>query len=118
MLMVFVVVLAALLAEPIIRLLYGKAFLPSVLPFVWLMPAIFALSVNTIFMNYFASIEMPSVAVYSPMIAAFFNIILNAKMIPLYGIIGAAISSIFSYALMLCASLIYVSFVQKNRILL
>lgn len=117
-LMVFVVALAALLAEPVIRLLYGKAFLPAVAPFVWLMPAIFALSINTIFMNYFASVGMPPIAVYSPMIAASFNIILNTKMIPLYGIIGAAISSIFSYALMLCASLIYVSFVQKNRILL
>lgn len=115
--MVILVNFAALVAGPVVQFLFGAAFLPAVPAFVWLMPAIFALSVNTILMIYFASIGMPPITVYSPMIAVALNIILNINIIPLYGIVGAAISSIVSYTLMLCTSLVYISLVQRNRIL-
>jgi O-antigen/teichoic acid export membrane protein len=115
--MVILASFAALVAGPVVQFLFGAAFAPAVPAFVWLMPAIFALSVNTILMNYFASIGMPPITVYSPMIAVALNIILNINIIPLYGIVGAAISSIVSYTLMLCTSLVYISLVQRNRIL-
>jgi O-antigen/teichoic acid export membrane protein len=115
--MVIWVSFAALVAGPVVQFLFGTAFAQAVPAFIWLMPAIFALSVNTILMNYFASIGMPPITVYSPMIALALNIILNINIIPLYGIVGAAISSIVSYTLMLCTSLVYISLVQKNRII-
>ena len=54
-LMLVLVVAAVLLAEPVVGFLYGKAFLSAVPAFIWLMPAILLLSVNTVLMNYFAS---------------------------------------------------------------
>lgn len=104
---------AALLAEPVVRLLYGQAFVPSVPAFVWLMPGIVLLSINVVYMNYFASIGMPLITVYSPGTAAILNITLNLKLIPQLGIVGASISSTLSYGLMLAASAIYISYRKK-----
>jgi O-antigen/teichoic acid export membrane protein len=111
--MLVIVVLAsfaAFLADPIVRLLFGEIFMPAKSAFIWLLPGIVMLSVNTIFMNYFASIGMPLITVYCPSIAAIFNIALNMKLIPLFGIKGAAISSVASYAIMLCGNLLYFHF--------
>jgi O-antigen/teichoic acid export membrane protein len=105
--MIFFTYVSVLLAEPIIQVMFGKEFIPSAPAFVWLMPGIIMLSINTILMNYFASLGMPSIAVYSPGFAFIINLFLNYKMIPLLGIIGASIASVISYGIMLLFSLIY-----------
>lgn len=106
--MIVVATCASILAVPVVTLLFGKAYTPSVPAFIWLMPGIIMLSINTIFMNFFASTGMPLVTVYSPGIAALLNIFLNYKFIPMWGIIGASISSVIAYALMLLISLLYI----------
>ena len=108
-------VLAALLARPVVTLLYGEAYRPAIEPFIWLLPGILLMSVNVIFMNYFASIGMPMVTVYSPAIAAVCCVAANALLIPRYGLIGAAVSSVLCYALMLCASAIYLVHTRERR---
>ena len=115
--MVILVSFAALVAGPVVQLLFGKAFAPAVPAFVWLMPGIAMLSINSIYMNYFASTGMPLFTVYSPGIASIINIMLNIKLIPLLGIIGAAISSTFCYGGMLIASAIYISYEQTHQLL-
>lgn len=101
-------ILAAALAGPMIRWLFGQAFMPAVPAFIWLMPAIMTLSINTVLMNYFASTGMPMITIYSSGAAAILNVVLNMKLIPLLGIVGASISSIFSYGSMLAATTIYI----------
>ena len=96
--------LSILFAGPAIRILFGKAFIPAVPAFIWLMPGIMALSVNVIFMNFFASTGMPWITVYSPAAAAILNLALNLKLIPYMGIKGASVSSTICYTLMLLAS--------------
>jgi O-antigen/teichoic acid export membrane protein len=108
---------ASLLAEPAVKLLFGLEFIHSVPAFVWLMPGIFMLSINTIFMIYFASIGMPIITIYSPGVAAIVNLALNMKLIPFLGIVGASISSTISYGLMLIITII-VSFYLKKKIVL
>jgi O-antigen/teichoic acid export membrane protein len=105
--MLAITVVTSLLAQPAISLLYGDEFLPAIPAFLWLMPAIVILSVNTIFMNYFGSIGMPSISVYSPVSAALLNIVLCIWLIPSLGIVGASISSIATYGLMLLLSCLY-----------
>jgi O-antigen/teichoic acid export membrane protein len=105
--MIIFSIFVALSAESIVKLLYGNAFLPSVPALLWLIPGIFMLSINVIFMNYFASIGMPLVTLYSPGIAALLNIILNVKLIPNLGIVGASISSTVAYGIMLILSVVY-----------
>lgn len=109
--------LSAVLAKPAVRLLFGKEFLPVIMAFVWLLPGIVMLSVNVIYMNYFASTGMPLITVYSPAIAAIGNIILNVKMIPAWGIIGASVASTISYGLMLVASVLYIFYTRRSGVL-
>jgi O-antigen/teichoic acid export membrane protein len=97
----------AVLAKPIVLTLYGQEFWPAVPAFVWLMPAAVCMAVNTIFMNFFAASGMPLITVYSPAIAAGLNMALNFWLLPGLGIVGASLSSIAAYALMLLFSLVY-----------
>jgi len=112
--MLIITVFSSLLAAPLVKVLFGKDFLPAVPAFVWLMPGIFILSINIIFMNFFASIGMPLITVYSPGIAAIVNILLNMKLIPAAGIVGASISSTLSYGLMLLASTVYIRRMKRT----
>jgi len=106
--MTLVAIFAAIIAEPIVRSLFGYAFLPAVPAFLWLMPGIVILSINIIYMNYFGSTGMPLITVYSSSASALFNILLNIKLIPCLGIIGASISSVAAYGMMLCFSLVFI----------
>jgi O-antigen/teichoic acid export membrane protein len=106
--MVTLAVVAALLARPVVGLLYGEAFLPSVPAFLWLLPGVVMLGVNTILMNYFASIGNPSVVIWSPAIASGVNIALNVILMPRMGVSGAAIASSVAYGFMLLMSAAYV----------
>lgn len=101
------------LADPVVKLLFGEVFLPSVPAFIWLLPGICFLSINTIFMNYFASTGFPHIAVYAPGFAMVLNIFLNFRWIPSYGIIGASMASSVSYGVMLLISIIYISRFQS-----
>lgn len=103
-----------ILAEPVVRLLYGASFLPAVPALGWLMPGIVLLSINVVLMNYFASQAMPWVTVISPFIAALLNIGLNLALIPAMGIRGAALASTLSYASMLLCSLVYLGLARKK----
>jgi len=105
---------AGLLAGPVVRILFGELFVPAVPAFIWLLPGIVLLSINTCYMNYFASIGMPLITVVSPGLAAIVNIAVNLKLIPWWGIVGASITSVLSYGLMLVASIIYVSYFREN----
>ena len=108
--MLILIVAAVFLAKPVTGFLFGKAFLPAVPAFIWLMPAILLLSVNTILMNYFGSIGLPSIVVYSPAMATLLNIVLNICLIPAWGCVGAAWSSIVAYGMMLTFSLLYIRY--------
>jgi O-antigen/teichoic acid export membrane protein len=112
--MFFVAGFAALLAKPMLGLLYGEEFLPAVPAFIWLLPGIVMLSINTILLNYFAAIGMPPITVYSPVIAVIINIILNLKLIPSLGIVGASISSVVAYGIMLIASTVFIYMESKK----
>lgn len=105
---------AALLAGPVVTLLYGKAFLPAAPAFVALLPGIVAMSVNTILMNYFASMAMPSVVVWSPLVAVLLNIGLNLWLIPQLGIVGASVSSSIAYGSMLLSSIVYIRLSRRS----
>lgn len=102
-------IIAGVLAQPVTSLLFGEAFLPAVPAFWWLLPGIYLLSINTVLMNYFAGTGMPLVTVISPGIAAAANVGANLYLLPRVGIVGASIASTLAYALMLLASVVYLS---------
>lgn len=95
-----IIVAAAFVAEPAIRLLYGAAFVPATYAFLWLLPGIFFLGVETVSVQFLNSIGLPPVVVAAWVISALLNIALNLWAIPLYGISGAAGVSSLSYGMM------------------
>ncbi len=99
--------LAAVLARPVIALLFGSEFLPAVAALLWLLPGVYALSVNMQLMNYFGGTGMPPVTMVGPGVGLLANVLLNLWWIPRYGIVGAAASSSVAYGLMLVTSLVY-----------
>jgi len=113
-LMAPLVLASGILAKPMIEMLFGSRFLPALPVFWWLLPAVLILSLNTVFMNYFASIGMPPVTVYSPGFSALLNIALNFLWVPRYGIVGASISSVVAYGSMLVFSVLFVVWRRRN----
>lgn len=114
--MSIVLIFTYFLAMPLIKILFGAPFVPSVPALIYLIPGIGLFSINTILMNYFASNGMPPITIISPALGALLNIILNLKLIPKLGIIGASICSTIAYSLMLLLSVVYlIYFQQRNR---
>jgi O-antigen/teichoic acid export membrane protein len=107
--MILFIIGSAFVAKSTIRLVFGAAFLPSLPPFLWLLPGIFLFSINSCYMNFFASIGMPMITIYSPGLALLVNFLLNMILIPSWGIVGASLSTLAASGVMLAASLIYIS---------
>ena len=105
--MFFVCLIAALLAKPFTVFFYGQAFSGAIRALWWLLPGTFLLSVNTIFMNFFAGKGMPVIVVVSPFLALVANFIMNIYLIPTFGINGASFASSIAYLIMFAASMIY-----------
>jgi O-antigen/teichoic acid export membrane protein len=93
--------------KPLIHLAYGSAFDPSLPAVLWLLPGVGFLAINVVFMNLFAACGMPMIAVYSPLVALLVNVVLNLRLVPLLGFVGASVSSTVAYGLMLALSLLY-----------
>jgi len=98
-----------------IQFAYGQKFRESATALKWLLPGIWTLGINTLFMNYFAGTGMPLVTVISPAIAFFVNLALNLVLIPKMGVAGASLASTICYSIMLLCSAIYVMVFRKQR---
>src|SRR2546423_13530119 len=97
--MITLSVLAAFLSQFAIRIVLGQVFLPAAAPFVVLSAAMIFYGANNAVSSYLASEGFPWVAVYVWLVAVVVNIGLNAVLIPVHGIAGAAAASLVSYAI-------------------
>lgn len=91
-------IVAAFFGKYAIEIAYGKAFLPSYLPLLILLPGVLIISTATLTSSYLNGIGK---VIYSPIITStmlIINIILNILLIPIYGIVGAAIASSICYS--------------------
>ena len=109
-----VVVTAAILVTPVVRIFYGRGFEGAILATLGLLPGIWALGLNGVLMNHFAGRGMPAVTLYAPLAGLVLNVGLNLVVVPRYGIAGAAATSSLAYALMLALSL--GAFMRSGRI--
>lgn len=106
--LVIIAGIAASLSGPIVRLLFGDIFAPAVPAFVWLMPGIVFLGIQVVAVQFLNSIGIPKAVVFIWGFSSVFNIILNLKAIPKYGIIGASIVSSISYFIVFVLILIVI----------
>ena len=94
------------LAKPVILILFGISFLPSVEPLMILLPGIVALSFAKVLTSDLAGRGRPEFGTYASIVSLAVNIPLNLYFIPKWRISGAAFASSIAYIL---ASLIIVA---------
>jgi O-antigen/teichoic acid export membrane protein len=102
---------AFVLAKYLVLLLFGGEILPTILPFRVLLPAIFFLALETSLAQYLASIGLPMKLAWAWIITFAINVGLNFYLIPEYGEVGAAISSVVSY----CFIFVYVLYLVNTH---
>lgn len=84
--------------RPLIRLLFGSAFLPSAGPLVILIPGVVALSISKVLTSDLAGRGRPEFGALSSASSLALNVPLNLILIPRLGIQGAAFASTVAYA--------------------
>lgn len=86
-----------LLAAPAINILYGPAYLTAAPAFIYLLPGILFLGMQTVAVQHLNSIGYPKSIVIIWLFGAVLNFILNIPAIQQYGIVGASVVSSITY---------------------
>lgn len=93
-------------AEPLIRLLFGSAFIPAKNPLLILLPGIVLLGLWKNLTNDLVGRGFPEVRSYTAGLSLAVSVVLVALLIPAFGIFGAALASTISYSLAFAASVV------------
>ena len=102
-------ILLAILAKPIIKLLYSAEFLPSLAALMILLPGIVFSGIISILNANIKGNGRPIIPTLSAMLGLITNIPLNFLLIPKYGIRGAALATTISYTIVSISVLIIFS---------
>ncbi len=97
-----ILVVSAIAAKPVVNLLFGRAFLPAAAAFLWLIPGVFAMGIETTLVQFLNSLGYPAAIVWLWFSATILNFLLNLWMIPAFGIVGASVASTICYSLVFC----------------
>jgi O-antigen/teichoic acid export membrane protein len=98
-----------LLAERIIRLLFGENYLPSIAILRIIISAVAFTYLNSLFGYFLASIDKQMDSLKMLGIAVVMNILLNLMLIPRYSYVGAAVATVISQFFFLLFFLFYIS---------
>jgi O-antigen/teichoic acid export membrane protein len=96
--------------------LFGADFVPVYGVYLWLIPASFSLSFGSLFNNYLNSKGFPIISIILPAIALALNIGLNLVLIPIWGIMGAALATSVAYTLWFISIIAYEQRCTDNRL--
>jgi len=108
---IFALLLAGI-TKPLIKVLFGFAFLSSAMPLLILLPGIVALSLSKILTADLAGRGKPQFAAYSSFVSLAVNIPLNLLLIPKWGISGAAFASTIAY--IIATLIVFISFTKVS----
>lgn len=87
----------AVLAGPLVRMLFGAEYIGAARVLVWLLPGIVVLSSARILANDLTARGRPDLNIWIGMTAFLVNIAGNLLLIPRYGLVGAAAATTISY---------------------
>jgi stage V sporulation protein B len=96
-------IVATVSSRLVVRVLFGKTFLPAADAFTWLAPGIFTLGIEVVIVQFLNSVGYPKIVVWIWCLSVILNVTLNFWAIPHYGIKGASAMSSLSYSLTLLA---------------
>ena len=85
--------IAPLVGPPVLPLLFGPDFEPSVTPFLWLVPGVLGYSAMSIFTNALLGVSSPGRSSLGSLVALLSGLVLDLLLIPPLGASGAAIAA-------------------------
>lgn len=104
----------ALIAYPLVVILYGTAFAPAAMPLILLMPGVWLLGVGKLLAIHMAGSGRPEIGTYSALLSLLVTVALDLALIPIIGINGAALASSGSYTI--ATVYLVVSFVRATGV--
>ena len=113
----FIIFLTLIFGKYAILLLFGPAFIKSILPLFILLPAIYFWGINSFLTQFFASRGYPWITVLLWLPGLIINVILNIIYIPIYGAIAAASTSLLAYFLTFILHYFYLQKFQRVSLL-
>lgn len=115
----FIVVIISMvlvaLSYPLIKIIFGSSFLPSLAPLFVLMPGIIIFSVARVLSADLSGRGMPEIGMWAALVSLAVNLVLNVIFIPKWGIVGAAFASTAAYSVAtIVTATIFFKTSQKN----
>jgi O-antigen/teichoic acid export membrane protein len=111
---VLLAILIALLAQPLLPLVYGQAFQRSTGALLLLLPGIAIFSIVNVLASYLAGVGNPQLNVVVALAGLAITLVLDFGLIPRLGITGAAIASTVSYTASTILTIGF--FIQKTHL--
>ncbi len=106
-----------LCSETIIRVVYGKTFIPAI-PVVWVfLPGMVFFACSRVILSDLMGRGKPKYSAIASFISASSSLSFNFLLIPIWGMFGAAIASVLSYFLMLTVLLVFYLRISGNRLI-
>ena len=91
-------VVLAIVAKPFVEWVYTTEYSESALVIIYLLPGIVSLGFGKVTANYIAGIGRPGINAVAACCGVVINVLMNLWLIPVYGLLGAAISTSLSYS--------------------
>lgn len=91
----------------VINFMYTSAYIGAYSTFIYLIPAIFGLTLGSLFNTFLWSKGFPIFTIIAPAIAMLIKLIISVLVIPQWGYLGAAIASSIAYPLWLIALMLW-----------
>ena len=110
-------VVLAIIAKPLIEILFGQAYEKSLMPLLILLPGIIILGVARVWANDIAARGKPEINMYIASITLMSNLLGNIVLIPKFGLIGAASATTIAYFIASIITLIVYSKLTHNPLL-
>jgi O-antigen/teichoic acid export membrane protein len=108
-----IAILMTIFASPIIKTLFGNAYIESVIPlkiYIWAGISVF---LGVVVSQYLVANNLSKISFLNTLLGALANIMLNILLIPKFGISGSAIATLISYTISTFSILFYKN--SKNQ---
>lgn len=116
----YITVVSSLLLSAVsyylVSFLFGQEYIAAVIPILVLQPGIIALAVSRVIANDIAARGVPELNMYSSLLVIIVNIIGNIILIPILGLIGAALATSLAYTLNLMFRLVIYRYLTACRL--
>lgn len=94
---VFFAILITFFAKDIVRLLFGQAYIESARVLAIYIWAGVSVSIGVASSKFLITENLTKITFYKSLIGAIINVLLNLLLIPIFGIVGAAVATLISY---------------------